>query len=183
MTEDTIAIRLSGSGGQGMLLAGSILAEAAAIYEGKNVCQTMSYGPEARLGASRSDVIISTKPIESPKASQVDVLLALNQESCDAYFCDLRQEGILVVDSDAVRSLPVLDAYAFPFIQTARAKLGREIVANVIALGALVAITGVVGRESIAATVEARAPKGTAQANLQALEEGFKLIVAPASNW
>jgi 2-oxoglutarate ferredoxin oxidoreductase subunit gamma len=183
MPEDTFAIRLSGSGGQGMLLAGAILAEAAAIYDGKNVCQTMSYGPEARLGASRSDVIISSKLIESPKASRVDVLLALNQESCDKYFYDLKQGGILLVDSDEVRSLPVMDAYSFPFIQTARAKLGLEIVANVIALGALTAITGVVSREAIAAAVKARAPRGTEEKNIQALQEGFNLAANPIKNW
>ena len=179
MPEGTVAVRLSGAGGQGMLLAGAILAEAAAIHDGKNVCQTMSYGPEARLGSSRSDVIISTEPIESPKASRIDILLALNQESCDKYFYDLKEGGILLVDSDGVRSLPVMDAHSFPFIQTARTKMGLEVVANVIALGALTAITGVVTREAIAAVVKAKAPKGTEEKNLQALEEGFQLGDSP----
>ncbi|RKY44545.1 MAG: 2-oxoacid:ferredoxin oxidoreductase subunit gamma, partial [Candidatus Neomarinimicrobiota bacterium] len=81
-------LRLSGSGGQGLILIGKILAEAAAIYDGKNATQSQSYGPEARGGASRSEVIISDGEIDYPKAMKLDLLLALTQEACDLYIKD-----------------------------------------------------------------------------------------------
>lgn len=83
-------IRLSGSGGQGLIIAGIILAEAAGIYDGKFVCQTQSYGPEARGGASKAEVVISDEEIDYPKAIKPDLLLAMNQKSCDVYFFDLK---------------------------------------------------------------------------------------------
>src|SRR4030042_17730 len=92
-------VRLSGEGGQGMILAGVILAEAAAIYDDKNAIQTQSYGPEARGGACKSEVIISDEEIDYPKATHIDLLLALTQESCDKYIRELKQGGLLVVDS------------------------------------------------------------------------------------
>ncbi len=99
-------LRLSGEGGQGLVLAGKILAEAAAIYDDRNATQSQSYGPEARGGASRSDVIVSEEEIDYPKAENVDLLLALTQEALDRYLKDLRPRGWLVVDSGAVTRLP-----------------------------------------------------------------------------
>src|SRR3990172_8617479 len=92
-------VRLSGSGGQGIILGGVILAEAAAIYEKKNAVQSQSYGPEARGGASKADVIISDEEIDYPKALKIDVLLALTQEACNKYIKDLKEGGVLIVDS------------------------------------------------------------------------------------
>jgi len=97
-----IEIRLSGTGGQGLILAGVILAEAAAIYDKKNAVQTQSYGPEARGGASKSEVIISDGEILYPKTTRLDYLLALNQESCDRYAKDLKEDGLLLVDKDCI---------------------------------------------------------------------------------
>ena len=99
-------VRLSGEGGQGLILAGVILAEAAAIYDNKNAIQTQSYGPEARGGACKSEVIISEDEIDYPKATRIDLLLALTQEACDRYAGELKQEGILVADSFAVERIP-----------------------------------------------------------------------------
>jgi len=99
-------IRLSGAGGQGLILAGKILAEAAAIYENKNATQSQSYGPEARGGASRSEVIISDGDIDFPKASALDLLLCLTQEACDKYVGDLKTDGLLIVDSRFVKDIP-----------------------------------------------------------------------------
>src|SRR4030066_2016765 len=92
-------IRLAGSGGQGLILAGIILAEAAGIYDGKFVCQTQSYGPAARGGASKAEVVISDGEIDYPKAIQPDVLLAMNQKSLDAFSSDLKPGGLLLVDA------------------------------------------------------------------------------------
>ncbi len=170
-----IEIRLSGSGGQGLILAGVILAEAAAIFEGKNAVQTQSYGPEARGGASKSEVIISDGEILYPKTTRVDYLLALNQESCDKYARDLKEDGLLLVDSDAVEHLPPVNVVALPLIQTAREKVGRVMTTNVVALGALVEISKVVKYESLKKAVLHRVPKGTEPLNLKALELGRQL--------
>ncbi len=170
-----IEIRLSGSGGQGLILAGVILAEAAAIQEGKNAVQTQSYGPEARGGASKSEVIISNQEILYPKTTRLDFLLALNQESCDKYSRDLKEEGLLLADSDAVEHLPPVRVVKLPLVKTAREKVGRVMTTNIVSLGALVGISGVVSRKALKNAVLARVPKGTEGLNLKALELGYKM--------
>jgi len=168
-------IRLSGSGGQGLILAGIILAEAAGIYDGKYVCQSQSYGPEARGGASKSEVIISDEEIDYPKALKPDVLLAMNQNSCDLYCFDLKPNGILIVDSTFVKQLPTTKTIAIPFTSMARKELGKEMVANVVALGSLVFITGAVSLKSLEAALVNRAPRGTEELNRKAMELGVQL--------
>src|SRR5512139_2845952 len=154
-------IRLSGSGGQGIILMGITLAEAIGIYEGKFVAQTQSYGPEARGGASKSEVVVSDEEIDYPKAVKPDLLLAMNQRSCDAYFFDLKPNGILIVDSTFVKQLPTNIAMGIPFTQLSREKLGKEVMANIIALGALATSSGVVSLNSLEAAVWNRVPEGT----------------------
>jgi len=168
-------IRLSGSGGQGLVLAGVILAEALGIYEGKNVSQTQSYGPEARGGASRSDVVVSEDEIYYPKSIEVDLLLCLTQESCDQYFPYLKEDGILVVDSDKVRQVPTDTAYSLPFIKMAGEKVGTPVVANVISLAAIVEISGICSHESLEKAVLGRAPYGTEEKNKLACQVGFEM--------
>lgn len=169
-------IRLSGAGGQGLILAGVILAEAAAVYEGKNAVQSQSYGPEARGGASKSEVIISDEEIDYPKATAIDALLALTQESCTKYSHDLKNGGMILVDSDFVQKLPSgnFTVYRVPIIRTAQKEVGKMIVANIVALGAMVELTGVVSREAITQAVLARVPKGTEDLNKAALNAGFQ---------
>jgi 2-oxoglutarate ferredoxin oxidoreductase subunit gamma len=175
-------IRLAGSGGQGLVLAGVILAEAAGIYDGKFVCQTQSYGPEARGGASKAEVVISDAEIDYPKAIRPDVILALNQKSLDAYLGDLKAEGVLLVDADLVQEVPETGALSIPFTRLAR-EAGRELVANIVALGALAAITGAVSPEALKAAVLARVPAGSRELNERALEAGLaagaKIMAAP----
>ncbi len=168
-------IRLSGSGGQGLILAGIILAEAAAIYDGMNAVQTQSYGPEARGGASKSEVIISTSEILYPKTTRLDFLLALNQESCDKYARDLKEEGLLIVDNSAVEHVPPVQSVRLPLIKTAREKVGRLMTTNIVSLGALVGLSHIVSPKSLEKAVLSRVPKGTEQLNLKALELGFQL--------
>lgn len=168
-------VRLSGSGGQGLVLAGVILAEALGIYEGKNVAQTQSYGPEARGGASRSDVVVSNDEIYYPKTTDLDLLLCLTQESCDEYYKDLKEEGILIVDSERVRQLPTHRAFSIPFIRTAKDKVGTPVVANVVSLAAIAAISGICTRESIESAVLKRAPMGTEEKNKLACDLGYEL--------
>ena len=170
-----IEIRLSGSGGQGLILAGVILAEAAAIYDGKNAIQTQSYGPEARGGASKSEVIISDSEILYPKTTRLDYLLALNQESCDKYARDLKEGGLLLVDADAVDHVPPIKTISLPLVQTAREKVGRLMTTNIVSLGALVGISKVVSEKALEQAVLSRVPKGTEQLNIKALELGFDM--------
>jgi len=170
-------IRFAGSGGQGLVLAGVILAEAA-IYENKYVAQSQSYGPEARGGASKSEVIINDEEIDYPKAISPDVLLSLNQESCDKYYKEIKDNGYLLVDSDLVKRYPSggFKTIDLPFTNTAVKKAGKAMFANVVALGALVGLTGITKKESVEKALLARVPKGTEEANRKALHAGFELI-------
>ncbi len=166
-------IRLSGSGGQGLIVAGVILAEAAGIYDGKYVCQTQAYGPEARGGASKAEVVISDAEIDYPKAVKPDALLAMNQKALDSYYEDVKPGGLIMVDSTWVKDLPVEDAVALPFTKIAREQLGKEMVANIVALGALARLTGAVTLEGLAQAVRARVPAGTEELNKKALAAGI----------
>ena len=169
-------IVLSGTGGQGLILAGIILAEAA-VLDGKQAIQTQSYGPEARGGASRADVIISDETIDYPKVVHADVLLAMSQESFNKYGAEVSAQGTLIVDSTYVRELTETSAklVALPITKAAKEQLGRDMFANIIALGAIVGLTGTVSRDSLVAAVLARVPKGTEDKNTQAIDIGFQL--------
>jgi 2-oxoglutarate ferredoxin oxidoreductase subunit gamma len=165
-------IRLSGSGGQGIILMGIILAEAIGIYDEKYVAQTQSYGPEARGGSSKSEVIASDEEIDYPKAVKPDLLLAMNQKSCDDFYPDLKPEGLLIVDSTFVTQVPSPKAFQIPFTRIAREKFKREVVANIIALGALAQLSPVVSPKAMESAVLARVPKGTEKLNQDALRAG-----------
>lgn len=170
-------IRLSGSGGQGMLLAGIILSEAA-IMDDKNAVQTQSYGPEARGGASKSEVIISEDKIAYPKVTVPDIMLALTQESYDKYAIDMNVNGILVVDDTIELSgNDKCEIISIPIIKSARDEIGRVIVANIIALGAITKASGVVSKDALEQAVLKRVPKGTEELNKKALQTGFELVV------
>ncbi len=170
--------RFSGSGGQGIMLMGQILSEAAGAYEMKNVVQTRSYGPEARGGACRSEVIISQDPIDYLEVSKPNFLLALNQEAFDKYLWDLQENGTVVIDPDLVTVDPerVKGFNVFPVPVTAIAKnqVGMPVTANVVALGVMCSVTGVVSRKALESAVLAAAPNGTEKTNLKALAEGYK---------
>jgi 2-oxoglutarate ferredoxin oxidoreductase subunit gamma len=176
MSASRYEIRFSGAGGQGLILAGIIMGEAAAIFDGKQAVQSQSYGPEARGGASKSEVIISDKPIDFPKATTVDALLALTQEACDKYSTDLKEGGILLVDSDMVKILPNgnFTVVGIPIINIAKNEIGRTIVANIVALGAMVALTGVVTKESAEKAVLSRVPDAFIELNRSAFLAGYE---------
>jgi 2-oxoglutarate ferredoxin oxidoreductase subunit gamma len=176
-------IRLSGSGGQGLILMGIILAEAIGIYDGKFVAQTQSYGPEARGGSSKSEVIVSDEEIDYPKAIGLDLLLAMNQKSCDEFYPDLKPEGLLIVDSTFVTQLPTSKAFKIPFTRMAREKFKREIVANIIALGALTQLTPMVSPKGVESAVLARVPKGTEKLNRDALRMGIAAAKRVKKEW
>lgn len=176
-------VRLSGSGGQGIILAGIILAEAG-IIDGKNVLQTQSYGPEARGGASKAEVIIGTDDIDYPKVITPDIVLAMTQESANKYTKSLKENGLILVDSTYVSNLPVgfKNLYQIPITKIAKNDVGREIVSNMVALGALVGLTGVVTFEALQRAVLARIPKGTEELNKKALNLGYEAGVELAES-
>jgi 2-oxoglutarate ferredoxin oxidoreductase subunit gamma len=171
-------VRLSGAGGQGLVLGGVILAEAVALFEGINAVQTQSYGPEARGGASKSEVIISDGDIDYPKATEIDLLLCLTQEACDKYSVDLKKGGILLADSRMVTELPEGDykVYHLPIMDTAKEKVGKVFVANIVALGAIAGLLENVSLENVEKAVLRRVPKGTENLNRRALSLGHELI-------
>jgi 2-oxoglutarate ferredoxin oxidoreductase subunit gamma len=156
-----------------MILAGILLAEAA-VLDGKNVVQTQSYGPEARGGASRAEVTISDAQIDHPKVLQADVLLCMSQQACDRYAEQLQERGLLIVDSGFVTRAPTTQAMRVPITELAQEATGRAITANVVALGLLVGLTGVVSREALEKAVQKRAPQGTEEMNLKALAVGIE---------
>jgi 2-oxoglutarate ferredoxin oxidoreductase subunit gamma len=170
-----IEVRLSGSGGQGMILAGIILAEAAGVYDGKNVVQTQSYGVEARGGASRAEVIISDEEIVFPEVTRPDILLAMNQPSVDKFLDSLKEDGVLILDTTQVKSTPKIKSrvYRVPITELAQ-KAGGAIVSNIVALGALVGLSGVASEEALRKAVLSRGPKGTEELNMRALDLGLQ---------
>ena len=174
-----VEFRLSGSGGQGLLLAGIVLAEAS-ILEGKNAVQTQSYGPEARGGASKAEVVVSDEDIDYPKATDPDFLLALTPEAYKTYGAAMGK-GLIIVDA----SVPVSDAIKartarVPILATAGEELGKKVVANIVALGVLGRLSGVVTLPTLERAVRSRVPKGTEELNLTALRRGWEIAAASA---
>ncbi|MEA2113838.1 MAG: 2-oxoacid:acceptor oxidoreductase family protein [Thermodesulfobacteriota bacterium] len=172
--QERYEIRLSGSGGQGLITAAVVFAEAVGVYDGKYVCQTQSYGPEARGGKSKAEVVISSMPIDYPKALELDLLLAMNQAACDAYFYDLKPNGLLVVDGGLVEQHPTSRIIAIPFTRIAKEEIGRELVANMVALGAIGLLSGRIDLGNLERALLARVPKGTEEMNSKALQCGIE---------
>lgn len=168
------SVRFAGFGGQGLLTAGFILADAAGIYDGKYVSQTQAYGAEARGGTSRADVIVSDEPIVYPKPIKLDILVAMNQMALDKYSSVLVENGYLLADQTYVKNLHVTEALLIPFTEIARDEIGNVVTANVVALGALAELTSVVSINAIEQAVAARVPKQHKKLNMKALELGFE---------
>ena len=176
--EERFEVTLSGSGGQGMILAGKILAEAASLYGGKEAVMTQSYGPEARGGASRAEIIISSQKIEYPKVMKVNILLAMTQEAMDKYGKLLEKDGLLIVDEGLVKKVPpgIKNVFKAPFTSVAISLLGEPIVANIIALSSLAAITNIVSREDLIQAVIARVPDRVVVLDRVAVDAGFMQV-------
>lgn len=167
------AIRFSGSGGQGLITAG-IVFSAAAVSAGYHVAQTQNYGPEARGGASRTDVIISDEDIYYPKPASLDILIALTQESVDKYYVNLKEHGVMIVDGTLVGSLPCSDAIVIPFTRLAREKIGNVLTANIISLGTMVAFLDGLKTEYLENAIAKRFSKSFVDTNIKAFQLGFK---------
>ncbi len=175
MSTGRLDIRLAGSGGQGLVLAGVILAEAA-LASGRDVVQSQAYGPASRGGASRCDVVIGER-IGFPVVSALDVLVALTRDACQRYLAGLRETGLLLLDERRVCPIPdgPWRARALPIEATA-ARVATPMTANIVALGALAGLTEIASEEALAAAIRARVPGRTIPGNLRALRAGFELI-------
>ena len=173
----------TGSGGQGVITAAIILAEAAVLYENLNAVQTQIYGAAARGGATRTDVVISDAEIYYPKVNQANVLVCLTQEAYMKFSPIIRPGGLLLTDTRYVRIERTVDAMQkeLPMYQTVMDKIGKPIVFNICMLGAVVALTRVVRQESVMKMLEDRIPPAFLDMNRQALELGFELGTAAAA--
>jgi len=170
-------IVFTGSGGQGVITASIIMAEAAALYGGINAVQAQAYGPEARGGATRADVILSDEVIRYPKVIKPHVLVCLTQLAYDKYIHLIRPGGTLLTDIFHVRQLQQADARTFnlDMYREVMDKIGQPIVFNICVLGALLGLDELVKPEHILKVLETKVPKGMIETNKQALELGLDL--------
>ena len=169
-------LRLSGSGGQGVITAAIIFAEAA-VAEGKQAVQSQSYGPEARGGASKSEVIIDDEKIFHPHVKNPDFVLAMTQKAADKYFSDMNPDGVLILDDDLVPTSPNFkNIIRVPITKLAVEKVGKSLFANIVALGVLVKVTKIVNLETIKKAVANRVPPHTVEQNMAALQIGFDSV-------
>ena len=172
-----LRIVFSGSGGQGVITAAIILAEAAVIYEGLNATQSQSYGAAARGGSTRSDIIISGDEIDFPGVTQPNVLGCLTQQAYNEYSPIIRPGGTLLSDSRFVTPVKKVDAkqLQLPMYETVMEKLGKPIVFNICVLGALVGLTGMIKPESLLKAIHDRVPRDFIELNTNAFEMGLEL--------
>lgn len=167
-------LRLSGSGGQGLITAGIILAEAA-MRDGLEAVQTQSYGPEARGGAAKAEVILSDAEVDYPKVTSPDYVLAMTPIACDRYGCNIKPGAKLVVDEDLVPNAPdSKHCYKFPITKISKEITGRPLSANIVALGVLNELFKFVSPERLEEAVRQRVPKASIEDNVRALNEGIR---------
>lgn len=170
-------IRLTGTGGQGLILAGIILAEAA-LLEGKNAIQSQSYGPEARGGASKAEVIIADEAIHFPKVQESDYLLCMSEKAYEKYNGGMKQDSVLIIDTtfvEEVQNPKAKTTYAIPITELAIKATGKEMTANICALGIISAL-GIVNEEALQKAILKRIPKGTEELNMKAFEAGKNAV-------
>ena len=169
-------IRLAGFGGQGIILAGNILGKAASLYEHLQAVFTQSYGPEARGGACSADVIISQGEIFYPRVSKPQILVLMSEEAKNTYGRLMSNRAMILIDEDLVQMDEAPEGsrlFRIPATRLAE-KLGRKIVANIVMLGFITAVTGVVGYEAMKQALFDSIPSGTEELNLKAFEKGFE---------
>lgn len=170
-------IVFSGSGGQGVITAAIILAEAAVIHEGLNATQSQSYGAAARGGATRSDIILSSDEIGFPNVTQPNILVCLTQEAYNEFSTIIRPGGTLLTDSRFVKQARKVDAkqLELPMYQEVMEHIGKPIVFNICVLGSLVGLTGLIRPDSLLTTIRNRVPKDFVDMNTQAFEMGLEM--------
>jgi len=169
-------VRLTGFGGQGIILSGYIVGKAAAIHDEKQATFTQSYGPESRGGACSAQVIVSDEPISYPHLTAPAILVVMSQEAYNKYAPGLREGALLIVDEDLVETGEIAGDVKFLSVPATRLaeELGRKIVANIVMLGFFAAVTDVVSVEALRESVRTSVPKGTEELNLRAFEKGYE---------
>lgn len=168
-------LRLRGVGGQGIITMGYVIGRAATLYDRREVCMTEFYGPEITGGFAKTDLIIQDEPIDYPIVDHPDVFVVMSNDAWLADGGSLREGGMVIYDTDFVNmENPTDNMIGIPAMKEAL-KLGRKVVANVILMGALQEITGVVTKESLEKALLDRVPKGTEELNLSALHKGYEL--------
>jgi 2-oxoglutarate ferredoxin oxidoreductase subunit gamma len=167
----------SGSGGQGVITAAIILAEAAVIYEGKNATQSQSYGAAARGGATRSDIIIADDDINFPGVTQPNILVCLTQEAYNSFSSIIRPGGMLLSDTRFVNITRKVDAkqIELPMYDTVMEKIGKPVVFNICVLGALLGIREMIKPESVMSAIADRVPRDFIDLNNRAFDIGLAL--------
>ncbi len=170
-------VRFAGFGGQGIISAGKIAGRAASIYGGKNAVMMQSYGPEARGGACNADLVVSDEVIGYPQLSHPGILVVMSQEAYEKYGHNISPEGVLIVDEDLVdldeAPPPVSSVFQIPATHLAE-ELGRKIVANVVMLGALAAITKIVSKDAMLGAILNSVPPRTKDLNERAFVTGYE---------
>ncbi len=172
-----VRLVFSGSGGQGVITAAIILAEAAVIHENKNATQSQSYGAAARGGSTKSDIIISDNDIDFPEVTQPNILVCLTQDSYNSYSSIIRPGGTLLTDTRYVQTTRKVDAkqIELPMHANVMEKIGKPVVFNICVLGALIGITEVVRPASVMAAVASKVPKDFIDLNNRAFDLGLVL--------
>ncbi|NJE53619.1 2-oxoacid:ferredoxin oxidoreductase subunit gamma [Thermococcus sp. 21S9] len=173
-------VLFSGFGGQGVILASVILGRAAAVYENLYAVQTQSYGPESRGGASRAEVVISDEPIDYPKTIHPDYAVFFSQEAYSKYLHTVKEGATVIVEKDLVPHRDEefekkLNVIALPLTEIAEETTGLSLTMNILTLGILVGVTGIVSREAIEKAVRDAVPRGTEEINVRALKKGFEI--------
>lgn len=169
-------IRVTGFGGQGVILCGYLIGKSAAIYDGKHATLNQSFGPEARGSACSAQVIVSDEKILYPYIKKPDIMIAMSKEAYTKYEPELKNNGLLLVDEDLVKETKARDKirlYKIPATRIAE-ELGRKIVLNIVMLGFFTAISKVINHEAVRKTVETSVPKGTEDLNLKAFDNGYE---------
>jgi len=168
-------VRLAGFGGQGIVLAGYVLGKAAAIYGGKDATMTQSYGPEARGGACASNVVISDAKVAYPSVSKPDVLILMSQEAYHTYKADIRKGVKVLYDNDLVKVEADMPGewIACPAMKLAE-QAGKKIVANIVMLGFLAAVTGMLPRDVVRDSILSSVPAHTKELNEKAFTAGYE---------
>ena len=167
--------RICGFGGQGVILAGFILGKAACVYSDYNAVQSQSYGPEARGGAARSEVIISDDKIGYPRPIGIDIMVAMAQQAFDTYRDDLRENAIIIIDPDLVPKHDISEPIYKVHVQKIAEDLGNKIVTNIAMVGAMTGITNVLDPEAVKKAVIDSVPKKFMDLNVNAFEQGLEV--------
>jgi 2-oxoglutarate ferredoxin oxidoreductase subunit gamma len=170
-----IQIKVGGFGGQGVILTGTILGQAAALFDNKNATMTRSYGPEARGGACSAQIVLSSDVVNYPYVMNPDILIVMSQEACDRYLPEMNDGGLLLYESDLVKPNPKGKKVKLCGIPTTRLaeELGNRVVQNIVMLGYFSQVSNATSKEALQEAIKSSVPSKTIELNLSAFDQGF----------